>query len=426
MIDFRKEPRPMRRPPVPFPSLHPAERIRGSGILDEHEGMVGQLLWESYRNVGDWAIRPRKKRFASMFEAAAVERRNRQLAAEWMEPELRAPLEVIRDMMAEPRRTDARVVARACRRLSAWAGERGAPMTQFYFAAAAGLCVTEDAQQAYHAGCLARDLARWDAAEVWLEHAMETARRRREREAQVMAVLGMGNMYYRQGLYQKARDAYGAGLLLARKHGLAEIEGRSLHDLFVVAVEMGEYARAEALAQHAVKAYGPAHHGLPGLAHDVAYFWLTQRDAARALPVLTALLPHLRQPAHRLHALASTCRAAGLCGEREVFERARLEIWALREQPELRSRLAPALLELALGAAALGEWVQAENAASSALHLAEQRGEIDVIGRAGALLEALGRGAVPEECVPAASAGSADELVHDLVNALTAGANASG
>lgn len=392
MIDFRKEPpRSPRRPHVPFPSLHPAERIRGSGILDEHQGIVGQLLWESYRNVGDWAILSRKKRHAALFGAAAVERRNRQLSAEWMEPELRAPLEVIRDLMAEPRKTETRVVARACRQLSAWAGERGALATQFYFAAAAGLCLTEDARQAYHTGCLAREIARWDAAEVWLEHAMETARRRRERETQVMAVLGMGNMYYRQGFYQRARDVQNAALLQSRKYGLREVEGRALHDLFVNAVELNELRQAEQYAREALHAYGQGHPLIPALAHDVAYFWMNQHCFSPALKVLEALLPRFRHSEdQRIRVLANIGRAAGGCGDQRTFEEVWAGVWDAVDQQRSGSTAAHALVDLACGALNLRAWDYAISAASRALEFARQRGEVDVIARAEVIVDAAG------------------------------------
>lgn len=424
MIDFRKEPsRRPRRSRTPLAQLHPTERVRGSNILEEHDWPLAQVLWESYRNVGDWALTPKEQRTRHTIPPGALERRNEQLAAEWMEPEVRAELEIVRDMMAEPCRTPERLVARACRRISAWAGERGALATQFYFAAAAGLCLPEDARQAYRVGCLARSLAKWDAAEVWLEHAIAAARRKRDRETQGMAILGLGNTYYRQGLYTRAKEAYATGFTLASKHQLPEIEGGALHDLFAVSVETEEYTQAEEYARLALRAYGRDNPRVPGLAHDVAYFWLVRGHAARALRVLEALLPRLVVAAHRMLALAVMGRAGGSCGRRDVFERAWRGVWALRSDPEVRSRIAPALMELAHGAASLGDIARAEKAGGAAIEVARARGEWDVAERVEALIgqltpdPALRAQGITEGC-----SGTADQLADELVEALTAGA----
>lgn len=423
MIDFRREPfRPVGHARVPFPSLHAAERVRGYDILEELPFPDAQILWESFRNVGDWALTPAPRRRRGHFPEGAVERRNEQLAAGLAHAEILAPLEIVRDMMAEPRRTDPRLVARACREISDWAGERAALATQFYFAAAAGLCLPGDARQAYHAGRLARDMAKWDAAEVWLEHAMVTARRQKDRETQGMAVLGMGNTAYRQGLYQKAKEAYAAGLVLARRHRLREIEGGALHDLFVVSAETNEYRSAEEFARMALRAYGPGHSRVPGLAQDTAHFWLTRGRAHHALTVLVALLPTLASVPSRVHALASTGRAAGICGDREVFERAWEELQALREQPGSCSRLAPALLEFAHGALRLGDLPRAKHLAASATETAECRGEIDVAERGQALLASMEDGSAVEELVQALERSpTADQLAVELVSSLRAG-----
>ena len=183
MTDPRAAPRRRRsRPPrPPVPSLHPGERVRGSAILEENPE-CGVVLWESYRNVGDWATTPRALRVSGMFGEGAAERRAEQLAGPGLpDGAAGAALETIRALVADPGRARPRAVALACRRLSAWAGEHGRPATQFYFAAAAGLCAPGDARHAYQAGRLARDLARWDAAEVWLEFAVAAARRGRSR-----------------------------------------------------------------------------------------------------------------------------------------------------------------------------------------------------------------------------------------------------
>ncbi|MET0398156.1 MAG: hypothetical protein ABW277_15250 [Longimicrobiaceae bacterium] len=408
-----------RPPRLPVPSLHPGERVRGSAILEENPE-CGVVLWESYRNVGDWATTPRARRVPDLFGAGAAGRRAEQLSGTGLPDDTaRAALETIRAMVADPGRARGRALALACRRISAWAGEQGRPATQFYFAAAAGLCVPDDARYAFQAGRLARDLARWDTAELWLEFAAAVARRGRDRETQAAAVIGLGNMFYRQGFYRKARDTHLAGLALAQRYDLREYRGRALHDLFVVAIELRDARAAEGYASAALDAYGPAHPLVPALAHDVAYFWLAQGDAARALPVLRAVLPHLDRPDRRVRVLASAARAAAAIGDRAGYVELVREVRGSGGDSLVMGALAGALLETAVGASLLHSQTLAGELLDEALQVARERGEVDVVARVEELRGSISAEVVDEVRAPAAGQGT-DELARELVSCLQA------
>lgn len=423
MNDSRPAPRRRSRPPrIPFLSLHPAERVRGLAILEENPDH-GLLLWESYRNVGDWAVTPRASR-CSLFGPAAAECRTGQIAcAKRLDDGARSALEAIRDMVARPGGVRERTVALACRRLSAWAGEQGRPETQFYFAAAAGACLPADARQAYDAGRLARDMARWDTAEVWLEHAVAAAKRGRDRETQTLAVLGLGNLFYRQGFYRKARDTHLGALSLAGKYRLREYRGRALHDLFVIAVELNDVALAEAHAADALNAYGPSHPRLPALAHDIAYFWLERSCFSRASTVFRAVLPHFRKSsALHLRVLANIARATAGYGDVDEFDSLWAQAWSLTSDLESRATLAAALVDLAEGALSLADRERALCAANHALGVARARGEVDVCVRAEVVIAAAGSLIRPRKRLTAhidhPTVSAADQLAADLVYSL--------
>ncbi|MEW5930538.1 MAG: hypothetical protein AB1941_24015 [Gemmatimonadota bacterium] len=420
MTDPHAARRRRSRPPrPPAPSLHPGERVRGSAILEENPE-CGLVLWESYRNVGDWAATPRARRVAGMFGPGAAERRAEQLAgAALPDGPARAALEAIRGVVADPAHARARRVALACRRLAAWAGERGRPATQFYFAAAAALCAPDEARHAYHAGRLARDLARWDAAEAWLEFAAAAAKRGRDRETQALAVLGLGNSFYRQGFYRKARETHLAGLEIARRHDLREYCGRALHDLFVVSLDLRDTCAAEGYAREALAAYGATHPNVPALAYDVAYFWLSQGYASRALPVLRAVLPHLRHPDQRVRVLASAARAAAEVGDRIAYADLVRQVRVAGRDPLAKGAFAAALFETALGASRLNYQELASRLLDEVLDVAHDRGEADVLARAEDL-----RGRIPAEppvetSTPAAGQDSSP-FAHELVSCLQA------
>lgn len=422
MTDPRPAPRRRSRPPrAPFPSLHPGERVRGSAILEENPE-CGVVLWESYRNVGDWATTPRARRVPDMFGGGAAERRAGQLAAAGIpDGAVRDALETIRALVADPGRARPRPVALACRRLAAWAAEQGRAATQFYFAAAAALCAPDEARHAYQAGRVARDLAQWDAAEVWLEFAAASARRGRDRPTQVAAVLGLGNAFYRQGFYRRARDTHLVGLALAQRHSLRDHRGGALHDLFVMAIELRDVPAAEAYAREALETYGAAHPQVPALAHDVAYFWLAQGAAARALPVLRAILPHLRHPDRRVRVLASAAHAAAAVGDRAGYAELVREVRAAGRDPLARGALAGALLEAAVGASLLHSQTLAGELLGEALQVAGERGEMDVLTRVDELRVRIATADVGEVPAPAAATEGADELARDLVSCLQAG-----
>ncbi|HEV2149323.1 MAG TPA: hypothetical protein VGR37_18110 [Longimicrobiaceae bacterium] len=417
-----RRPRPPR---LPLPSLHAAERVRGAGILEESTGDgCGVVLWESFRNVTDWAATPRARRTGDLFGPGAAERRTALLGSiSRTDGCLRRALETVRDLLADPAGAEPRAVAYACTTVAAWAAAHGRPATRFYFAAAGAACVPEDARQAYDAGCVARDLARWDAAEQWLEYALAAAKRRRDRVTQAMAVIGVGNAFYRQGFYHRAREAQTAGLTLARKYRLKEMQARAHHDLFITSAELHEAERAEEHARLALQAYGAAHRNVPALAHDVARFWLELGHASRALTVVTALLPHMKRPIHRLYALSSLAWAAGGCGRQEAFESAWNEVWAAAALPGAGAAAASALLQLAYGAAALGEVARAEAAATAALRIAAERGEQEEVATATAFLDSLSAGSpsLVSACAADIAEGSNDSLAEEFVQTLAVG-----
>jgi hypothetical protein len=102
---------------------------------------------------------------------------------------------------------------------------------------------------------------------------------------------------------------------------------------------------------------------------------MNQSKFAHALPVIQAVLPHMRRQRGPLIALGSLARAAGASGDREAFEEAWTEVWALIRVDAQQMGAALALLDLARGAASLGEWERAERAVHRGMEIAKQRSE---------------------------------------------------
>jgi tetratricopeptide (TPR) repeat protein len=157
------------------------------------------------------------------------------------------------------------------------------------------------------------------------------------------------------------------------------------------------------------------------LAHDVAYFWTTQGDFARALPVLQSLLRHFQdEPAMHLIVLGDLGRAAGGAGDRAIFQEAwdrAMELVAANPGQDTAAR---AYLDLAHGALSLGAWERADTAAQHALDGATRRGDAKTRLTAESLIDAARRHQRAEQRQGGRGewSDSADELAHSFVHSL--------
>jgi tetratricopeptide (TPR) repeat protein len=396
-----------------------AERFEGLSILDEITDDLGLVLWRSLRNVVLWAHTPAGQR-AHLFDGMAAPLRSADLARLAPEPELHGPLSVIVALLERPGAVDVPRLANACRRIALWAEDRGALATALDYAQAAALAHPESAILAYGVGRLARRRAEYDRAEGWFLRAIIQGRQKREWRAYTLAFSGLGNLLVQKGNFPEARRVHEKCLRAAVRYGLRELEGIASHDLFVIAMETGANAEAERHARQAFEAYAPGHHRIPRLAKDVAYLWILQGRFAQALEVARALLPHFPHPADRIFVLADIARSAGGAGEREVFEWAARETWAVDAEGSAPDVVARALLDVAHGAASLEDWTAGEQAAARALAVATERKEGKVVMTAEAVLDFV-RGRMPTQCPPApARDPSADEMAERFVSALRA------
>jgi urease gamma subunit len=149
---------------------------------------------------------------------------------------------------------------------------------------------------------------------------------------------------------------------------------------------------------------------------------MNQGHFARALPVFEALLSHFPETKDQLLVRAHIVRAAGGSGAREVFRKTWNEGMRLAREPEAVSVLADSLLEMARGAASLGEWDRAEQSAERALAVAMERNEPKLVLRAEGVLDSIRTGRSVEKAVAAQAAGrqaeQADALAQEMVRSL--------
>jgi tetratricopeptide (TPR) repeat protein len=386
----------------------------GAGILDEVPGELGVMLWRSCRNVTLWAATPAASRGA-LFAGGAADVRQGELAALDVDPELVAPLSVMVRLLESPAGMDVGRVVNACRRISVWGEQRGSLSTALEFMQAAAQAAPQVAALAYAVGRLARRRAEYDRAESWYGRAIVQARRTGDWRIYALGYSGLGNLNSQKGNFPVARRAQTRGLRAALRHNLVDLQGIAYHDLFATEVETGAGAQATRLAARAFHAYGPNHPFVPRLAYDVAFLWMEEGYFVQALGVAQALEPWFEAPAERALVLGLIARTAGGGADRAAFDDARGRLAQLLATGG-EDAAARALLGVSYGAASLNEWQLAEEAATQALQIANERREGKMAMAAESALDFARRR--PQPAPHSQPAETDAELAEDFVRAL--------
>lgn len=377
-----------------IPPLPPGLVLRGGdaaweAVLRELPDPAALPAWETLRYVRLWlAAEPARR--AGLFRGGSQARRELELIHQALDPDLSGPLAVLSALLADGRAEPAEAVW-ACLCVADWALLRGARETGGLFAETAALAAPENPGLAFIAGRMARSRGDAFAAERWLKRAAAVAWRVGEWEVYARSLNSLGNLRTEQGRLAEAKPILARALRASRRHNLQTLRGEILHDQFAIAAHVGD-RNAEDLARQAFQLYkASGHPRLPALAHDIAYSWMGAGYFARALSVLRVLPPHFQKPDEKLRVLANTARAAGSCGQRQLYERLWVEIWALANEHEFKTALAPALTELGLGASSLGEWSHAAEALEAAVEAAGAAGDRTAAQRAEGALDAVRR-----------------------------------
>jgi tetratricopeptide (TPR) repeat protein len=392
------KPRRLSDSPLPRSPLDFAYRLivrpagaEGAPVLEEVPDPYALHALKALRLVLAWSGEP--DTHAPLLRRAEMDRWEATVLALPRQEGLWEPLVILAGQFKRPARARGDTIGKACLAFTDWATGAGATETALLFAEAAALAWPENARFAWVAGRLFRTHGRYRLSEYWLRRAARVAVWSDDFETQDLALNSLGNLFSQQGSFVDALNYLTRALAVARKHRIKGRQGAVTHDLFAVAVLTGDHSRAERLAVGAFQLYGSSHPNLPKLAHDVVQLWLRQGRFPLALPVLRALLRFFDVPQDRLRVLASTARAAGACGERQVYERAWIDAWAIVHQPtpEIEAVMPAVLVDLGLGAASLSDWSHATEAFSLALESAEARGAHEEAANAEMGLEMVGR-----------------------------------
>lgn len=408
---------------VPPGLLLQSEPFEGFHVLDETRSELGLLLWQSLRDVEMWALAPPEVR-EQLFTKGALRQRMERIDEELGGDEsVRPILEGLANLLATPGRLTPMAVSELCEEISRWASDAGLPRTALAFATRAAMATPDEAGPAYLVGLIARRGADFRRAEVWFRRALVLARHNRDWRVYSLAHAGLGHIHMQRGHAPRARMRLLKALRAARRYGIWSVRSIVLHDLFCIAATGPDPRLAEQYARAAFRSYGRRHPRLPVLAHDIARFWMSQGHYPLALATFQAVLPHLTRPPEYMLGMSNLAQAAGGAGEAATFTRAWNDVWRMIDERDDTERVPEALINLAYGAASLGQVVRMDMAASYALTIATRRNEMQEKVIAEQLLHTArhsGRHGdpEPEEPPPPEPIVGSDVLAVQLVEAL--------
>jgi tetratricopeptide (TPR) repeat protein len=243
------------------------------------------------------------------------------------------------------------------------------------------------AETAYEIGREERLRGAHQDAEETLRAAVSIGRRAGDWETVALATLNLGLLEKARGRFGRARRMLERGRDIAMDHGHREAAGKALHELFTLAVDLEEVARADDLAGRALDAYGQGHPIVPRLVIDVTTWWLTLEAYERAIGLAESVIAHVTEPELQLAAWANLAEAAGGVGRRSAFLRASDEVERLASQAPGARTISAALVSCGAGALLLGELDSAMDYAARALHIAVARRDAIPRAQAAALAQ---------------------------------------
>jgi tetratricopeptide (TPR) repeat protein len=297
-----------------------------------------------------------------------------------------------------------------------WAEEEmRALRTAVVFYQAALLVAVENVPITNHISRLLRCLGLLSDAEAWLRYTADQAATAEEREHQVLALAGLGNLERANGNSLEAIRLHHLALDTARQHGLRQREGDVLYDLAVMGFQEGNLDDGMQYAREAISAYGRGNFQLVRLAHDLAWLWMHLHGESRlALQIFQHVEPCLHDPPLRAVLLAQIARAAAEDGATHIYELAWLEAYVFLRKQDAEEGHAAALIQLALAALASMQLDRARQTISLALEAASRRRENRLATVAEQIRSSLGRGLPePEEMMVLFPSFSLEEQTQD-------------
>jgi tetratricopeptide (TPR) repeat protein len=403
----RRRPRTEFRVPPPLLQRIDAVGFTGSDLLaeDGSDPAAAFVFWRCYRDTELWGSTADR---LDLFWPGSADAREREIDAldAAVFGGIKPRLSGFVDLLRRPKQAEPERVAELCTAVAGWFEERGSLRCAVDFAVAAYLAHPQRAGLAVRVARLTRLLAEYPRSTSWFDHALYLARHSGDWQAYSEALAGLGNLHYQLGNLPRARLYHRRCLRVATRKHLREMIGSAYHNLFNVEMRSGRVELGQTFAEKAVEAYTPGSHRLVRLGRDLLHEWMLLGYFGQALSLALEMVHHFDTPVDRVQMWAGVGRASGGSGVRAVFEDAWIETLSLVRNGVADPAAADALIDLAHGAASLGDTQRAEHAARTALDIAARRREGHTMLVAEALLDSLRASAM----VPARQPADAPDL----------------
>ena len=401
-------------------------------VLQEVPGTLGLELWMIVRHVRLWAECPPEQRPKLFVHRAArhVAERRTELLNE-SPAQLRNDLRVLMRVCA-PVPPDAVRIAAACEAITAWAQAEGYRRTAVHFAEAVAALCPKDAHAAFVAARTNRLAGESWRGELFYARAIRFAHREQAWSVYVRAHLGMGRLLLNRGSFRLAAKHYFTAATKAFDQGEEWLSAQTFHDLLALSLEQGlsggpangpRFGNAESYAREALTRYPRHHERFPAAVHDFAFLLVCQYRYADALPLLEVLMEAPIPMHDQVIGWSTLARTAASLGDAERYGVCETRVLALAPHHDLH--MAAALINLAFGARALGDWSLAESYARRGILAGEAKGDAVARHVGGELLAEIERrepAPTPARRLHGGSAGPSkvDELVALLADQLAA------
>lgn len=377
-------------PPPPRPPywLNEVEAIDEMGGLDTPLGVV---LWRVLRIARLWVDGDpdRRGELFAPFSAALAERYALAIAAA---PELSDSLGVFALLQRAPDLVDRSQLAHACHALYAWAEQRSLTRTAMHFAEVAAYAEPDEAARCNVGGRACRSAGDYTRSLDWYERGFLLAKRGEQRaliNTAVRALLGLGRLLQVQGRLREAAGYFVKAVRRSTRRDRRALAAEANHDLFAVLAELGRYRLALRYARGAVTYYGPRHARFPYAVHDFAFLLIRRSFFRHALELLELLPRYFTRPGDLALVWSTQAWAAAASGEHGrylVAEERTLRVVGLSDEFS-----AAALIHVAEGARAIGDWEKADRYAQAAAVAARERGNTVIEQEAADLRSAIHR-----------------------------------
>ncbi len=363
----------------------------GLDLLNELDDELGLVFWRAVRDVLVWSSTPPEMRVQLSqppTEAVAA----RFAAASSAAPTLAEAITEFALLARAAHLVDARALADACHAVYQWADTQGLMRPALHFAEAAALADPADPTRANFAALMCRREVMEQRAGTWYYRAFVLAKRARNDQEQLYALLGCGSLYRDLGRVREARRFILKAARLAGRTGRYREAAEAAHDLMLMESEEGALPAATEHATRA-EAWYPVHHPrFIYFAHDFAFLLVRARNYAVAHALLEKAIPLFQRANERVLVWSTLAWAAGGAGRQDRLAVAEAEVLAGVTQ---YAEYAPAaLLHIAEGARACRRWGPAAEYAARAVEAARIRKDATIERDSSELLSAV---AVREE-----------------------------